>query len=134
MGGHRWEVGSCKGKEDGTEKSAEPGAPLQVHPPRSRWHGLSLLLPPGTTASSAPPICCQDHMTIIDTKLPFINLQTQRPELKQQPVRYSVNTINVLKEQHVLKEPVRVPTSKKCKLYLGECSFTYAAEFKAVFP
>lgn len=59
----KWEA--AKGKKMVLERSAEPGAPLQVHPPRSRWHGLHWLLPPGTTASSAPPICCQDQMTIL---------------------------------------------------------------------
>lgn len=60
----KWEA--AKGKKMVLERSAEPpGAPLQVHPPRSRWHGLHWLLPPGTTASSAPPICCQDQMTIV---------------------------------------------------------------------
>lgn len=109
VGGHRWEVGSCKGEEDGTKRSAEPGAPLQVHPPRSRWHGLSLLMPPGTTASSASPICCRDQVTVIDAQSLY-QFTSPKSELAMQPVRYSVNTANVL------KEPANVPTSKKCKL------------------
>lgn len=125
----KWEA--AKGKKMVLERSAEPGAPLQVHPPRSRWHGLHWLLPPGTTASSAPPICCQDQMTILISS-------SARSACKSGATAHCT-TYKVFckhntywKEQHALKEPANVPPYIKCKPYLGECSFLYATDFKAV--
>lgn len=84
------------------------------------------------------PLPLQHPLSAVRTKWPYWypapqdQLASQGPQLTVQPIRCSVSIAHIWKEQHALKEPANVPPYIKCKPYLGECSFLYATDFKAV--
>lgn len=65
VGGHRWEVGSCKGKEDGVGAERTACAPLQARPRGPRWRRSPRSSPPPPAPRVPPntrplvPISCQ---------------------------------------------------------------------------
>lgn len=69
VGGHRWEVRSCKSKEDGIGVEHRACAPFQARPHRPRWHRtlrcLCLVLPPPPPMQS--PLSCQQGAMATET-------------------------------------------------------------------
>lgn len=87
VGGHRWKVGGCKGKEDGVGAERTACAPLQARPCGPRWRRTPRSSPPPPTSlSSQPPAAASAERGDGDHLPQLVHAQlTPRPPLTVLP-------------------------------------------------